>query len=302
MTIISIVRRHAGTSLVHVTQELESAWSYDFFHNFVGYGFVIAWGVSFYPQLILNWQRKSTEGMSIGFLWYNVLGFTLYLIYTSFTPDSTLQDRIFAAHALLITICTLAQVPLYGRKLGDFPPVHGRIVGAILLSLDLALVLNVAKVISVMDLLYTCGYLKDVISLVKYTPQLFLNFQRRSTAGFAMGMVFLDLMGGILSLLQQFIDCKYDPVTSTVREEWTWEPLSGNKPKLFLGLIAIVYDILFMWQHFVMYGPSCAAGGSDEVHQSSVPLQGERAQLQRPTPLKSSPGEQAVTVKADPST
>merc|ERR1719198_2737135 len=38
-----------------------------------------------------------------------------------------------------------------------------------------------------------------------------------------------------------------------MRPEWTWEPFSGNKPKLLLGLIAIFYDCAFMYQHFVMY-------------------------------------------------
>jgi|Transcript_104048 uncharacterized protein with PQ loop repeat len=291
MTILGIVRRHAGA----VTEDLTGVGSYEFVHNFVGYGYVLAWGISFYPQLILNWRRKSTEGMSIGFQWYNVLGFMLYLIYTSFSVEATFQDQLFAAHALFVTICMLIQVPLYGtNKLGDFPPVHGKVVGVLLVFLDLAILLNLAKVISMVDLLYTCGYLKDVVSLVKYTPQLYLNWQRKSTLGFAMSMVFLDLTGGLLSIMQQLVDCQYDPTTSTMREEWTWEPLTGNKPKFFLGLIAIVYDFMFMYQYFVMYPPpstDTAVGGNSRLSEALCASATTEASQQSPPAKPEEPEE-----------
>lgn len=238
-------------------QELQGAGIYPYLFDFTGYGYVLAWSISFYPQLILNWRRKSTAGMSIGFQWYNLLGFMLYLVYTSFVPDATVQDQIFAAHALVITAFQLIQVPLYGKtKLGDFPQLHGRIVGALLVALDVCLIANVTHLMSMITLLYACGYLKTSISLVKYTPQLYLNYQRKSTAGFAMAMVFLDLTGGTLSICQQFVTCMYDPSNSSMRAGWTWEPFSGNKPKMLLGMIAIAYDLAFLYQHFVLYPPA----------------------------------------------
>lgn len=56
-------------------------WQWDFAYNATGYIMFIAWGVSFYPQLWLNYKRKSTAGMSIAFQWYNLLGFALYFYY-----------------------------------------------------------------------------------------------------------------------------------------------------------------------------------------------------------------------------
>lgn len=249
----NMMRRH----VVGSAEELMGAGTYGMLYNAVGWGYVLAWGISFYPQLILNWKRKSTAGMSIGFQWYNLLGFLLYLIYTSFAPDAVVQDQMFAGHALVITAFQLAQVPLYGvNKLGDFPQLHGKMIGGLLILLDICLMLNVAKLMSSMDLLFACGYFKTAISLIKYTPQLYLNWLRKSTEGFAMGMVFLDLTGGTLSMAQQFISCAYDDATTTVRPEWTWEPFSGNKPKLLLAMIAIAYDCAFLYQHFVMYPPA----------------------------------------------
>jgi hypothetical protein len=103
------------------------------------------------------------------------------------------------------------------------------------------------------NLLYSCFYLKTAIICLNYLPQFYLNWERQSTRGFAIGMVFFDLAGGVFCILQQLICCKYDPAMGTVRSEWTWIPISGNKPKLFLATSSICYDLVLMYQHFVMY-------------------------------------------------
>jgi cystinosin len=245
---------------------LQRVGAYQLIYNLVGYGYVLAWGISFYPQLLLNYQRKSTAGMSIGFLWYNLFGFALYLVYTTFARDCTVQDQIFAGHALFITFLTLMQVPWYStNKLGEFPVIHGKVAGALLLALDVCLVLNMSKWMSFMTLIFACGYLKTAISLVKYTPQFYLNWQRKSTVGFAMGMVFCDLAGGVLSISQQLVSCQYDASTGSLRPEWTWQPFVGNKPKLFLGLIAIVYDLAFLYQHLVLYGATSSVSSPEST-------------------------------------
>jgi len=285
-----LVRSHGtwGPAL----QDLSGGPAYNLLYNMTGYGYVLAWGISFYPQLMLNWRRKSTAGMSIGFLWYNLLGFTLYLVYTCFAPDAAVQDTMFAGHALFITALTLAQVPLYGtNKLSDFPQVHGKIAAALLVALDICLVLNVGQWMPIMTLIFACGYLKTVISLVKYTPQFYLNFQRKSTMGFAMGMVFLDLVGGVLSIFQQFVSCSYDASTGNLRDEWTWQPVIGNKPKLFLGLIAIFYDLAFMYQHFVMYPTPTA----DKV---SLPEAATSSPVRKDTLGDATPCNKAKTTEA----
>jgi len=246
--------RHDSRPLQHV----QGVGEYQAFYDLTGYGYVLAWSISFYPQLLLNWRRKSTAGMSIGFLWYNILGFTLYLVYTSYAPDCTIQDQMYAGHALFITAITLMQVPLYATgkqafSLGDFPRLHGKVAALLLMVLDICLMLHVGHFMSMLSLLYACGWLKTTTSLIKYSPQFYLNWERKSTLGFAIGAIFFDLAGGVLMLTQQAISCKYDYDNGTVRPVWTWEPFSGNCPKLFLGLITIFYDLAFLYQHFVMY-------------------------------------------------
>merc|ERR1719253_668089 len=92
-----------------------------------------------------------------------------------------------------------------------------------------------------------------MISLIKYTPQLHLNWQRKSTFGFAIGMTFCDLTGGLLCILQQLVACRYNAATGNLRAEWTWATL--NTPALYLGLVMILYDLAFVYQHFVLYPP-----------------------------------------------
>ena len=51
------------------------------------------------------------------------------------------------------------------------------------------------------DTFLVMGYAKCAITLVKYVPQVYLNYSRQSTVGFSIINVLLDLAGGILSFL-----------------------------------------------------------------------------------------------------
>ena len=56
-----------------------------------------------------------------------------------------------------------------------------------------------------LDLLYYLSAVKLLITLLKYIPQVYLNFQRKSTQGWAIGTSLLDLIGGIFSLVQMIL-------------------------------------------------------------------------------------------------
>jgi cystinosin len=47
--------------------------------------------------------------------------------------------------------------------------------------------------------LLIAGYDKCAITFVKYVPQVFLNYKRKSTVGWSLANVLLDLTGGLLS-------------------------------------------------------------------------------------------------------
>lgn len=57
-------------------------------------------------------------------------------------------------------------------------------------------------------------------------------------------MILLDFAGGVLSLAQLVID-------SSFNEDWSG--LTGNPAKLLLSNISILFDLLFMVQHYILY-------------------------------------------------
>jgi cystinosin len=79
------------------------------------------------------------------------------------------------------------------------------IILAIGLFLGISLIVSIASVLKWIDFLYFCSYVKLFITLIKYMPQGYMNFRRKSTMGWSIGNVLLDFTGGTLSIAQMFI-------------------------------------------------------------------------------------------------
>ena len=84
----------------------------------------------------------------------------------------------------------------------------------------------------------------EIILLVKYIPQVHLNFTRKSTSGWNITNVLLDFMGGLLSLLQLCID-------SYLNNDWS--AIAGDPVKFGLGSASMIFDVIFMIQHYYLY-------------------------------------------------
>ena len=76
----------------------------------------------------------------------------------------------------------------------------------------------------------------------------------------------LDTLGGVLSLLQLFVD-------SALQDDWSG--LTGNPMKFGLAQVSIVFDVVFLLQHYVLYGPAerkvegrAEEGGRDEEREA----------------------------------
>lgn len=230
----------------------------------VGYTYFLCWSVSFYPQVLTNYRRKTTQGLSPDFCSLNVLGFACYsaynaaLYYSHQVQDQyrarhglhsqvTVQpnDVAFAFHALTLSVVTLAQIGYYDGFRARHP---SRETTAILIGLLLVIagspLLVLLGVFEWLDYLYLLSYIKIGITLIKYAPQLILNFQRRSTQGWSIWQILLDFSGGLLSDLQLVFDCV---------DLHDWTGISGNLAKLVLGLASIAFDALFLLQHYVWF-------------------------------------------------
>lgn len=75
-------------------------------------------------------------------------------------------------------------------------------------------------------------------------PQVYLNYQRQSTQGWSIGQILFDFAGGILSLAQLFLDASFQS---------DWSGVTGNPAKFGLSNISLLFDVIFIVQHFVLY-------------------------------------------------
>ncbi|KAL4898179.1 PQ loop repeat-domain-containing protein [Aspergillus ambiguus] len=243
----------------------------------LGWIYTFCWSASFYPQPISNWRRRSTTGLAIDFPTINVLGFVCYTAYTSAflwspvirsqyaarhplsqEPTVRFNDFAFAIHAVVLSAIVYSQFwPfIWGFKVSRFQrvskPVAGLFWGSIL-AVAIVSWIVLAKSPSKgydpstwawIDVIYALSYVKLVITVVKYVPQAWVNYKRKSTDGWSIVQILFDLSGGILSLIQLVLD-------SGMQEDWSG--IMGNPVKFLLSNVTIVFDLVFVIQHYVLY-------------------------------------------------
>jgi len=253
----------------------------------IGWIYFSAWSISFYPQIWTNYRRKSVVGLSIDFQLLNLLGFTCYAIYNSALyfipairhqykeihdgqlPAVHINDVAFSVHAFLATSTTLTQCFLY-RKTDNIDNNNSKI--SIYSKLAVSIAVGVSTVwagiiflspavnppltpcrksscpiesfFTWLTWLYFLSGIKFLVTLVKYIPQVVLNCQRQSTEGWNVWNVLLDFEGGVLSLVQQIIDAVFSGSLT---------PLIGSPIKAGLSFVSMLFDVIFIVQHFVLY-------------------------------------------------
>lgn len=112
-------------------------------------------------------------------------------------------------------------------------------------------------------------YVKLLVTVFKYIPQVMANYQRKSTAGWSINQVLLDATGGVLSLVQLVLDSS---------QQADWSGLTGNPVKLGLANISLAFDIVFMIQHYVLYGSATKEDGQTESSANSTLGSGRETQ------------------------
>jgi cystinosin len=235
-----------------------------------GWIYFVAWSISFYGQLIENFRRKSVKGLNFDFEIYNLVGFTGYTIYTvrGYIDDNLgtgivqIQDIFFAAHALLITLITIIQI-LYFYDPSDKDQKVSNITITIILvmiwgAILLVIVENGFEYYDphvkenrkyIFNSLVYLGWCKVVISLIKYIPQVVSNFRRRSTIGWNIHNILLDFTGGAFSFGQNIIDSFRDEFSITSEDQ----SKGLNIAKYALSIISMLFDIVFMVQHYILF-------------------------------------------------
>lgn len=238
---------------------------------------VLSWSASFYPQPLLNWKRRSTHGLAIDFPLLNVLGFAAYTISTAcFLYSTTIRDQYasrhpkspeptvrfndlaFGVHALILVVITYSQFysSIWGFKVSNLQRSSRAVLGIVFGSSLSVIAVSVFVWIhsghrdqddldwAWIDVVYIFGYIKLIATFVKYIPQAWINFKRKSTRGWSIDQILFDVTGGIFSLLQLVIDASF---------QGDWSGITGNPLKLGLANVSIFFDLIFITQHYILY-------------------------------------------------
>lgn len=116
------------------------------------------------------------------------------------------------------------------------------------------------------DLIYGLSFLKVIITIVKYCPQIYTNYTLKSTTGWSIEQILADVLGGVLSVAQICLD--------SLLAGGNWEGVTGNPAKFALGNITIVFDAVFLMQHYWLYRHSRSAGKRPETSADSEEAEG----------------------------
>uniref|UniRef100_A0A0R3RLX3 Cystinosin homolog n=1 Tax=Elaeophora elaphi TaxID=1147741 RepID=A0A0R3RLX3_9BILA len=162
-----------------------------------GWIYFFAWSISFYPQIILNFTRKSVVGLNFDFLLLNIIGFICYAVYNVLMyfdpyiqeiyehnhPHSLIpvlfNDVVFATHALLACLITAFQCFLYER--GDqrisytcwgLATVFGLFAGVMLM-------LTIMGIMNALHHIMGLSYIKMAVTMCKYFPQVKACYEKK---------------------------------------------------------------------------------------------------------------------------
>lgn len=151
---------------------------------------------------------------------------------------------------------------------------------AITVGAGVCLVLTIFGIVSWLNFLYLLSYIKLVLTIVKYIPQVYLNYQRKSTKGWSIVNVMLDFTGGVLSIIQIILD--------SIISNTGLSGIMGNLTKLALGVVTIIFDSIFLTQHYVWFpeghGPHIIEmdeTGHPKDDKDSIQDEGQRRALEK---------------------
>jgi cystinosin len=151
---------------------------------------------------------------------------------------------LFSVHAVIACLITAGQCVFFERGKQRISYLALAIGSILITFLFISTIIAVADHLSTLTLLYFFSYVKLAITIIKYVPQAWMNYKRKSTEGWSIGNILLDMTGGVLSVLQMFLLAgNYDD----------WSSIFGSPTKFGLGFFSILFDLLFMMQHYVLY-------------------------------------------------
>ncbi|RHN50522.1 putative lysosomal cystine transporter [Medicago truncatula] len=220
--------------------------------------------VSLLLLIDLGFVLISVVGLNFDYAVLNMVKQCYYLVYNTtlyFSPvvqrqygnkyghkqmnPVALNDVAFSSHAVLLSAITLYQIAIYER--GNQKVSKAALGLAIFVLIISAICVFIA--LRNRHWLWLISIFKYVVvqvalTVIKYIPQAVFNFMRKSTEGWSIGLVLLDFFGGVANFLQM--------ITQSI-DQGSWKNIYGNIGKVLVAVISIMFDLLFMFQHYCLY-------------------------------------------------
>uniref|UniRef100_A0A9I9DPC1 Cystinosin homolog n=1 Tax=Cucumis melo TaxID=3656 RepID=A0A9I9DPC1_CUCME len=274
-------------------------------YQVLGWFAFVSWSISFYPQVILNFRRKSVVGLNFDFVLLNLTKHSTYLIYNaSLYFSSAVQkqyfekygydqmipvaanDVAFSIHAVLLTAITLFQIVIYDRGTQIVSKISLTIVIAVWIFAAICFFIGLSSH-SWLWLISIFNSIQVFMTAIKYIPQ----DQQIITAEpdiFCLSYCIIPVKLAIMNFLRKSTDgfsignilldflgglANYAQMVVQSIDQNSWVNFYGNIGKTLLSLISIFFDLLFMLQHYVLYPgkrPTVSQKADDESREALI--------------------------------
>ncbi|XP_067165940.1 cystinosin isoform X3 [Apteryx mantelli] len=181
---------------------------------------------------------------NIGLFWIPLIKEEFLLSYPNGVNPVAINDVFFSLHAVALTLLIIIQCSMYERAGQKVSKVVVGLLALAWIFTFTTLFLAAAEEMTWLQFLFCFSYIKLAVTLIKYFPQAYMNFRRKSTEGWSIGNVLLDFTGGSFSLLQMFLQSYNND---------QWKLIFGDPTKFGLGVFSIIFDVVFMIQHYCLY-------------------------------------------------
>jgi len=241
-----------------------------------GWLYNLIWALSYYPQIIKNWQRRSVDGLSIDMILFNLFGYFMYSLFNlSLYFDDPLRDDymkefdarqhpvflydlLLCIHNVLATAVELGQIFMYRESSRSASSGCLLILTLWILIVVVLVMLKIFNVLTLLLLVALLGYFKMGASTIKYFPQAYMNYKQAAVTGLSMPFVFLDMAGGVFCVLNIIL---LAALSNTFAE------VIGNVPKLTVGIVSIIFPLVFILQRYLFYGKESSEASEQEKEE-----------------------------------
>lgn len=233
-----------------------------------GWIYAIVWGLSFYPALYLNYTLKTSDSVSLDYIFLNIVGYLCYSVslwlqlysdnviaqfmvnFDGRRPILSGADLFYAFHGLFILLVLLSQI-VYGERLWSFQNdrTHFRLHRLTKMVFVLIFVFLFGSWLSgdqkfkLLTFALNLAFFKIIISLIKYIPQVMHNYRRKSMYGVSRLQLSLDVTGAVFCMLE-FVLKNDLPIV---------EAIHANRGKVGITTVTFIFAAVF-WYQIWIYG------------------------------------------------